>query len=181
MTPGRLPANVIVAPNSPGLLLLGVGDPARVLLAVREGHAVEGRLGFRVCGKRCRERLGHLNLARRRIEFHGHVNLVTGLGARALAHLLAQAQQELAAHADHGRAPRVPVDGRHDRESLGAFAHGRDLGVVEDHGRCGTTGLQLRLEVDYSHAPILAQRAGLPLRAGLAGHAAFRHQAPAMS
>src|SRR5262252_4790288 len=72
----------------PGLLVLGFGDPAGVLLAVGEGHPLEGRPGLRVGRQGRRERPGHLDLARRRIEFDGHINLIPGRHARALAHLL---------------------------------------------------------------------------------------------
>jgi len=52
--------------------------------------------------------------------------------------------------------------GRDDRESPGALSHHGNLTIVEHHGGSGTAGLQLRLELDGSHRPILAHRE-LPL------------------
>src|SRR5205814_1842110 len=85
---------------------------AGVLLAMREGHAVERGHCFRILGQRHRQRLRYLDVTRRRIELDDNINQVAGLDARTLADLPTEAEQELAPHAGHARPPRIALDGR---------------------------------------------------------------------
>src|SRR5882724_12542087 len=81
----------------PRLLPFRFCDPAGVLLAMGEGHGIEGGLGLRVRGQRLRQRLRDFDVTRCRIELDGDVNQVAGLDARPLADLPAEADQELTA------------------------------------------------------------------------------------
>src|SRR5256885_6660202 len=94
------------------LLALGLLHPARVLLAMGVRERVEGgaRRGIAVEGG-C-EGVRDVDLARRGVELQLDGDCVAGLHAGPLADGGVQAEQELAAHARHGRAPRVALDGR---------------------------------------------------------------------
>src|SRR5512135_2492006 len=67
--------------------LLGFGNPAGVLLAMCEGHRVEGGLRSRITGQGLGKRLRDLDLARRGVELELELDRVTGLRAAALADL----------------------------------------------------------------------------------------------
>jgi len=91
-----------------------VVDPARVLLAVGVSQLLEigARLGVR--GESVCKRLGQFNLSRRGVEIEGDRKGVPGLDAGCVADRAIQTEQELAAHARDGRAPRVSVYRRDD-------------------------------------------------------------------
>jgi hypothetical protein len=82
-------------PSLPGLLPLGLRDPAGVLLAVGESHPFERGSRLRVSGQGRRQRLGHLDLARCLVKLDRHLDLVAGLDARTVTYLAVQADQEL--------------------------------------------------------------------------------------
>src|SRR5438876_904799 len=138
-----------------GLFALRFRNPPDVLLAMGEGHPLERRLGFRVGRQRRSQRLGYLEVARRKIERDAHSNLLTCLYTCTVTHLPVQAEQDLTSHAGHTRSPRVAIHRRDHRKALGALADFGNLGIVEHNSGGGSAGLQSGLEPDHAHAPIL--------------------------
>src|SRR4051794_17611147 len=92
------------------LLLLRLGDPACVLVAVREGELSEGRLRRAVALERDEQRGRHLDLARRLVAIERHVNHVAQIDPGGVADLLLQPEVRLAAVRRETAAERRAVE-----------------------------------------------------------------------
>src|SRR4051794_9581684 len=108
-------------PAGASLLLPGLRDPLRVLLAMREREPVEDPAGARIRGQRAREGLRDLDLAGRVVALDLDLDLVPLHDpARGVADLLPEAEVGDAAVDHQPAAERRAVHGSGDRRSRAA-------------------------------------------------------------
>lgn len=162
----------------PGFLTLGIGYPARILLAMGEGQRLEGRVRGGIGGQGTGERAGYLDLAGSRISLDRHLDAVSSLHASRLAYRAIQAKEKLAAHRCNRRAPAVAVHGRPNRKALRTFSYGGHVFVVEHNGGGWPTRNQRRRQQNRTHR---VQSCSLPRGCSAPMHALWENPATSLT